>query len=190
MNGDLCYANMSDAPVATWVAYFANGMRSARHRPWMPAAGNHENEVGNGPQGYLSYRTRFALPGNGSGYSGGLQRAWLEAELAAARQAEEIDWIVVCLHQVAMSSVHLNGAGRSSPPSPPRGWPTGISPHRSGSRPSMWRPAEPGGTTSITVTYHGAAAGSPVYAPLDRFVLRKPVGVGSGAWRRAQLAQA
>jgi len=37
-------------------------------------------------------------------------------------------------------------------------------------------PAEPGGTTSITVTYHGAAAGSRVYAPLDRFVLRKPVG--------------
>jgi hypothetical protein len=37
-------------------------------------------------------------------------------------------------------------------------------------------PAEPGGTTSITVTYYGAAAGSRVYAPLDRFVLRKPVG--------------
>ena len=32
----------------------------------MPAAGNHENEVGNGPQGHLSYQTRFELPGNGS----------------------------------------------------------------------------------------------------------------------------
>jgi hypothetical protein len=37
-------------------------------------------------------------------------------------------------------------------------------------------PAEPGGTTSITATYYGAAAGSRVYAPLDRFVMRKPVG--------------
>jgi hypothetical protein len=345
MNGDLCYANMSDAPAATWAAYFANVMRSARYRPWMPAAGNHENEVGNGPQGYLSYRTRFALPGNGSaeftgnwyaftvgavrvlsinnddvclqdgafssyrrdhvpgyrargcdpyirGYSGGLQRAWLEAELAAARQAEEIDWIVVCMHQVAMSSVHLNGAdlgirqelmplfgaygvdlvvaghehhyertfpvrgvvpGSSLLTPAPRGsdpaemdtrdgtvhmiigggghsvprtagepgtQPEGVlivgvgpgspqSQRRSviTTEPTPWlahrnlatpfgfasfdvAPAEPGGTTSITVTYHGAAAGSPVYAPLDRFVLRKPVGVGSGAWRRVQLAQA
>src|SRR5260370_4053012 len=45
-----------------------------------------------------------------SGYSGGLQRAWLEAELAAARREESIDWIVVCMHQVAMSSAHFNGA--------------------------------------------------------------------------------
>jgi hypothetical protein len=39
-------------------------------------------------------------------------------------------------------------------------------------------PTEPGGTTSITATYYGAAADSPVYAPLDRFVMRKPVGAG------------
>ena len=39
-------------------------------------------------------------------------------------------------------------------------------------------PTEPGGTTSITATYYGAAAGSPAYAPLDRFVMRKPVGAG------------
>ena len=44
------------------------------------------------------------------GYSRGRQRAWLEAELAAARADGEIDWIVVCMHQVAMSSVRLNGA--------------------------------------------------------------------------------
>jgi hypothetical protein len=37
-------------------------------------------------------------------------------------------------------------------------------------------PHEPGGTTSITVTHYGAAAGSPAYAPLDRFVMRKPLG--------------
>jgi hypothetical protein len=35
-------------------------------------------------------------------------------------------------------------------------------------------PAEPGGTTSITVTYWGAAAGSSCYRPHDRVVLRKP----------------
>ncbi|HSV66860.1 MAG TPA: metallophosphoesterase family protein [Mycobacteriales bacterium] len=165
VNGDLCYANVSDDPVATWQRFFANNMRSARARPWMPCAGNHENEVGNGPQGMLGYQTRFALPNNGSGepafvgnwyaftvgsvrvvsinnddvcvqdggfsafrrdhvpgyaargldpyvrgYSGGAQRAWLEATLADARAADDIDWIVVCMHQVAMSSAHFNGA--------------------------------------------------------------------------------
>ena len=163
LNGDLCYANNSDQPVATWTSYFANITRSARHRPWMPTPGNHENEAGNGPQGYLAYQTRFDLPGNRtpafrgnwyaftvgpvrfvalnnddvclqdggfsglrrdnvrgyrasgfdpyiSGYSGGMQRRWLDAELAAARQDEDIDWIVVFMHQVAMSSAHFNGA--------------------------------------------------------------------------------
>ncbi len=124
---------------------------------------NHENEVGNGPQGHLSYQTRFELPDNGSaefrgnwyaftvgpirlislnnddvclqdgafsafrrdhvptyvsngdnpyinGYSSGAQRAWLEGELARAQQSDDIDWIVVCMHQVAMSSAHFNGA--------------------------------------------------------------------------------
>ncbi len=37
-------------------------------------------------------------------------------------------------------------------------------------------PAEPGGTTSITVTHYGAAAGSPDYVQLDRFVMRKALG--------------
>ena len=64
MNGDLCYANVSDDPVATWASFFNNNMRSAANRAWMPAAGNHENEVGNGAQGYLSYQTRFTLPDN------------------------------------------------------------------------------------------------------------------------------
>lgn len=162
-NGDLCYANLSDAPVATWSSFFSNNTRSAANRPWMPSAGNHENEVGNGPQGYLSYQTRFELPDNGSaefrgnwyaftvgsiriislnnddvclqdggfsayrrdhvpdyassgdnpyivGYSSGEQKRWLERELRRARDAEEIDWIIVCMHQVAMSSAHFNGA--------------------------------------------------------------------------------
>jgi hypothetical protein len=164
MNGDLCYGNISDDPVATWASFFNNNMRSAAHRPWMPCAGNHENEVGNGPQGYLSYETRFTLPDNGEpsewqgnwysfvvgniavvslnnddvclqdgafsgyrrdhianytangdnpyirGYSGGAQKAWLEHTLRHARRRPDVDWIVVVMHQVAMSSAHFNGA--------------------------------------------------------------------------------
>ncbi len=339
LNGDLCYANASDQPVATWSSYFANITRSARYRPWMPAPGNHENEAGNGPHGYMSYQTRFDLPGNGtpafrgnwyaftigpvrfvalhnddvclqdggfsglrrdnvpgyraggfdpyvSGYSGGLQRRWLERELANARRDEDIDWIVVFMHQVAMSSAHFNGAdlgirqqwlplfdaygvdlvlaghehhfersfpvrgvlpgsalltpapasaagGRGGLPRQPAeidtrhgtvhmtigggGHPyqtparrrhgrgegiviTGVEPgspavHRRSvieAEPAPWlahretrsafgfasfdvAPAEPGGTTSITVTYWGAAAGFPDYRPRDRVVLRKPL---------------
>lgn len=162
VNGDLSYANVSDAPAATWDSYFANTMRSARNRPWMPCAGNHENEVGNGPNGYLAYQTRFFLPDNGAppdfignwyaftagavrfvvlngddvciqdgafsadradklpfgrqrdsyirGYSGGAQRMWLAATLAAARADLGIDWVVVVMHQVAMCSTPFNGA--------------------------------------------------------------------------------
>jgi 3',5'-cyclic AMP phosphodiesterase CpdA len=330
VNGDLCYANASDAPVATWDAFFANNMRSARHRPWMPAPGNHENEVGNGPQGYLAYHTRFELPDNGSGrfrgswysftagpvlvlslhnddvclqdggysdyrrahlpgyaergldpyirgYSGGEQRDWLEQQLAAARASDDIDWMVVCMHQVAMSSAHFNGAdlgirqellplfdaygvdlvlaghehhfertfpvrgilpgsalltpapqsfdpaqmdtrhgtvhmtiggGGNPGPTPASSFDspaagvliTGVTPggplrqRRSikTTEPAPWlayrdvehpygfasfdvAPAEPGSTTSITITHHGAAAGSPDYAPLDQFVIRKPL---------------
>jgi len=352
LNGDLCYANASDQPVATWTSFFANISRSARHRPWMPAPGNHENEAGNGSHGYLSFQTRFDLPGNGSpalrglfyaftagpvrflvlgnddvcyqdagfsgyrrdhvpgyqarridpyvrGYSGGLQRRWLERELAAARRSNDIDWIVVCMHQVAMSSAHFNGADlgirqewlplfdtygvdlvvaghehhfeRSFPvhgvlpgspvltPAPRgRSWADGNTAvfdpadgtvhltigggghpltvparprHRPGegivitgvrpgspfvqrqsvleTEPAPWSahrdlapfgfaafdvvPAEPGGTTSITVTYHGAAAGSRDYLPGDRFVLRKPLPahvLGQDADRRAGVDRA
>jgi hypothetical protein len=162
LNGDLCYANVSDDPVATWRAFFANNQRSARNRPWMPCLGNHENEVGNGPEGHLAYRTRFTLPDNGSpefagnwyaftagpvrvisisnddvclheggfsffrrdnvphyrakgydpyihGYSHGQQKRWLKQTLRAASEDQAIDWIVVCMHQPAMSSAHFNG---------------------------------------------------------------------------------
>jgi 3',5'-cyclic AMP phosphodiesterase CpdA len=44
------------------------------------------------------------------GYSGGAQKAWLEAELSAARANRDIDWIVVCMHQVAISTAEANGA--------------------------------------------------------------------------------
>jgi 3',5'-cyclic AMP phosphodiesterase CpdA len=45
------------------------------------------------------------------GYSAGAQKAWLEKELASARADHSIDWVVVCMHQVAISTVdRFNGA--------------------------------------------------------------------------------
>ncbi|TQF06164.1 metallophosphoesterase family protein [Kitasatospora acidiphila] len=149
LNGDLCYANISPDRLRTWQGFFANNTRSARFRPWMPAAGNHENEKANGPIGFSAFQTRFDLPGNGGdaefaglwysftvgsvhvvvlqnddvayqdagdayvhGYSGGAQQAWLEKDLAAARADHSIDWVVVCMHQVVISSSDANGADR------------------------------------------------------------------------------
>jgi hypothetical protein len=148
VNGDLCYANLSQNRVRTWSDWFENNSRSARYRPWMPAAGNHENELGNGPIGYAAYQAYFALPGSGSdpelrglwyaftagsvrvislanddicyqdggnsyvrGYSAGSQRRWLEDELERTRCDMDIDWIVVCMHQTAVSTgLGTNGA--------------------------------------------------------------------------------
>ncbi|MDA3625719.1 metallophosphoesterase family protein [Saccharopolyspora sp. WRP15-2] len=146
LNGDLAYGNLQHNPAAAWNAFFNNNMRSARNRPWMPAAGNHENELGNGPQGFASYLTRFWLPDNGipefsgnwyaftagsvrfvvlqnddvcfqdagnfyiRGYSAGAQQRWLEATLAQARADRGIDWIVVCMHQLLLSSSTGNGS--------------------------------------------------------------------------------
>jgi hypothetical protein len=148
-NGDLCYANLSNDRVRTWSDFWENNSRSARHRPWMPAAGNHENELGNGPIGYAAYQTYFSVPpasgqtdvtrglwysftvgsvrvislanddvcyqdGGSSyvrGYSRGAQRAWLERELATSRQSPGVDWVVVCMHQVVISTADkFNGA--------------------------------------------------------------------------------
>ncbi len=148
-NGDLCYANLADDRVRTWWDFWTNNSRSARNRPWMPSAGNHENELGNGPIGYRAYQTYFSLPAAGGqtnvtrglwyaftagsmrvisianddvayqdggnsyvrGYSAGRQKAWLERELAAARRDHGVDWVVVCMHQVAISTVDMfNGA--------------------------------------------------------------------------------
>jgi hypothetical protein len=45
------------------------------------------------------------------GYSQGAQKAWLERELAAARRDRGIDWLVICMHQVAISTADkFNGA--------------------------------------------------------------------------------
>jgi hypothetical protein len=148
-NGDLCYANLAHDRVRTWWDFWENNSRSASRRPWMPSAGNHENELGNGPLGYQAYQTYFSLPdasgqteltrglwyaftagsvrvvsianddvcyqdGGDSyvrGYSAGAQKAWLETELAAARRDPGVDWVVVCMHQVAISTADkTNGA--------------------------------------------------------------------------------
>jgi hypothetical protein len=148
-NGDLCYANLAEDRVRTWWDFWENNSRSACKRPWMPSAGNHENELGNGPIGYQAYQTYFSVPestgqtdvtrglwyaftagsvrvisianddvtyqdGGDSyvrGYSSGAQKAWLEKELAATRSNHDIDWVVVCMHQVAISTADLfNGA--------------------------------------------------------------------------------
>ena len=148
-NGDLAYANLAHDRVRAWWDFWENNSRSACRRPWMPSAGNHENELGNGPIGYKAYQTWFRVPeatgqtdmtrglwyaftvgsvrvislanddvayqdGGDSyvrGYSAGAQKAWLEAELAATRRDTAIDWIVVCMHQVAISTAdHFNGA--------------------------------------------------------------------------------
>jgi 3',5'-cyclic AMP phosphodiesterase CpdA len=44
------------------------------------------------------------------GYSAGAQKAWLQRELSASRANRDIDWIVVCMHQVAISTAEANGA--------------------------------------------------------------------------------
>ncbi|MER5910396.1 metallophosphoesterase family protein [Streptomyces sp. NPDC001982] len=146
LNGDLCYANRDVDRVRTWGNFFANNSRSARFRPWMPAAGNHEIESGNGPIGMGAYQAYFTLPSTetdaelaglwyaftaGSvrvivlqnddyclqdasdyyvnGYSGGRQLAFLEKELRAARASKEVDWVVVAMHQVMISSADASG---------------------------------------------------------------------------------
>ncbi|MCL2796182.1 MAG: metallophosphoesterase family protein [Microbacteriaceae bacterium] len=148
-NGDLCYANLATDRVRTWSDFWNNNSRSARHRAWMPAPGNHENELGNGAIGYAAFQTYFDTPRqtgqtdvtaglwydltvggvkfiflanddiclqdagdeNVLGYSQGEQKKWLEATLKAARADASIDWIVVCMHQVAISTAsNFNGA--------------------------------------------------------------------------------
>jgi hypothetical protein len=146
-NGDLCYANLDVDRVRTWNNFFTNNSRSARNRPWMPAAGNHEIEKLNGPLGLGAFQAYFAVPSTetdpelaglwysftvGSvhvivlqnddnclqdggdvyihGYSGGRQLRWLEKDLIAARRSRSIDWVVVAMHQVMVSSSDANGA--------------------------------------------------------------------------------
>jgi hypothetical protein len=155
VNGDLSYANSNQLfQPQVWAEYFDNTQFSAASRPWMPTLGNHENEPGNGPQGYLSYQTRYTLPNNFSGdfegnwysfqigsvlfimldnndvcyqvdtgtylstgdnqiltgYSGGAQEQWLERTLREASTDFTVDWIVVVMHQPAMSTSDAEGS--------------------------------------------------------------------------------
>ncbi|WP_239404689.1 metallophosphoesterase family protein [Frankia sp. Cj3] len=161
--GDLSYANQRSNPLRAWSDWFNMISISARHRPWMPAAGNHEVERGNGAHGLSAYQSRFLLPDSTDpaddldavgeitdranpavaglwyaftvsgvrfvvlqnddicyqdagmmyirGYSGGRQRAWLAKTLRQARADPSINWIIVCMHQTAVSSAaQHNGA--------------------------------------------------------------------------------
>jgi Purple acid Phosphatase, N-terminal domain/Calcineurin-like phosphoesterase len=81
VNGDLSYANSNQlSQPQVWAEYFDNTQLSAANRPWMPTLGNHENEPGNGPQGYLSYQTRFTLPRN---YSGDFEGNWYSFQVGS-----------------------------------------------------------------------------------------------------------
>ncbi len=164
LNGDLCYANLNPAAQPeVWRDFGNNNQLSAARRPWMPCLGNHEVEFNNGPQGFTSYLTRYALPDNGTefagrwyrfrvgsvlfisldaddviyqdgaafvggpaslvpaastgnapiaagtsfyirGYSARVQTRWLEQTLREAAGDDDIDWIVVQMHQDALSS--------------------------------------------------------------------------------------
>ena len=143
----------------------------------MPAAGNHENETGNGSPGYLSYQTRFALPPNGSTGFGGLWYAFT----AGSVRVISLNNDGVCLRDGGFSTFR-----RDHIPAP---WLA----HRETEHPFGFAcldvdPAELGGTTSISVTYYAADAGSRDYAPSDAVVLRKPV--RSDARRPRELADA
>ena len=83
-NGDLCYANRADDRVRTWSDFWENNSRSARHRPWMPCVGNHENELGNGPIGFRAYQTYFSLP-NAVGQTSDTRGLWYAFTVGAVR---------------------------------------------------------------------------------------------------------
>ena len=146
VNGDLAYSDLQTNPAGAWDAWFNQNQRSTQFRPWMAAAGNHEQLTGNGPIGYDAYLTRYANPPNGvnglagyfyaftvgsvrfivlqnddvayqwatdsyvRGYSNGTQKRWLAATLASAHADPAVDWIVVSMHEIAMSS-SVNGNG-------------------------------------------------------------------------------
>ncbi len=89
VNGDLSYANSNQkTQTQVWEQYFNNTQLSAANRPWMPTLGNHENEPGNGPQGYLSYQTRFALPKN---HSKDFEGNWYKFQRGVDRHLGRLD---------------------------------------------------------------------------------------------------
>ncbi|MCF3105756.1 metallophosphoesterase family protein [Streptomyces roseoverticillatus] len=89
VNGDLCYAAIAGAwgtsRVATWADWFINNSRSTRLRPWMPCAGNHENEKDNGPIGAAGYQTYFALPASSASSDEETRGMWYAFTVGAVR---------------------------------------------------------------------------------------------------------
>lgn len=146
--GDLSYASLRRDPPAAWEDWFQMISPSARRRPWMPVAGNHESERGAGKFGLTPYQAYFVPPANGAGadyeglwyaftvgrarfvmlfgedvcyqdhgevylrgFSGGRQTAWLERTLREARADATLDWVIVGLHQVAVSTAAYHNGG-------------------------------------------------------------------------------
>lgn len=132
--GDVSYAG---GDPTTWKAWFDLVEPVAASAPWIPALGNHEGDVQGlsrdeasiiDPVEQAFFTQRFPLPRDTFWYSYDLvgvhfialdtfsqplmpaeEAAWLEADLAAAKDA---DWIVVYLHEPPYSS---NTAHGSSP---------------------------------------------------------------------------
>lgn len=81
------------------VVYQDSGAFNAGPAPLNPAPSTGRSPIQPGTSIYIH------------GYSGGAQTRWLEETLAAAQQDESIDWIVVQMHQDALSStLHGNGS--------------------------------------------------------------------------------
>ncbi len=80
------------------VIYQDSGAFLAGPEPLVPAASTGNPPIAPGTSLYIH------------GYSGGAQTRWLEQTLAAARSDDSIDWIIVQMHQDALSS-SKNGNG-------------------------------------------------------------------------------
>ncbi|WP_307874409.1 fibronectin type III domain-containing protein [Frankia nepalensis] len=146
--GDLSYASLRHDSARVWADWFRMISPSARRRPWLPVAGNHESEHGVGRFGLDAYQAYFQTPDNGCGeafrglwyaftvgrarfvvlfgedvcyqdhgevylrgFSHGRQTAWLDRTLRSARADPAVDWIVVAVHQVAMSTANYHNGG-------------------------------------------------------------------------------
>lgn len=108
VNGDLCYANLAQDRIRTWSDWFDNNTRSARYRPWMPAAGNHENELGNGPIGYGAYQTYFAVPDSGASQE--LRGLWYSITAGSVRVIV-LNNDDICFQDAGNSYVHGYSGG-------------------------------------------------------------------------------
>ncbi len=113
-NGDLCYANLAEDRVRTWQDFWDNNTRSARNRPWMPTAGNHENELGNGPIGFRAYQTYFDLPRVG-GQTAETEGLWYAYTVGSERfvHLQNDD---VCLQDGGSSYIHGYSHGAQKHP--------------------------------------------------------------------------